>query len=216
MAFVCAVLVVSIHLGISGPVHSCAWWLKELVAEGFARVAVPFFFVASGYFVSRDYLRTDADVWTVWRKICRRRIRTLVLPFWIWNVLYAPCLIGCSVASDVVAGRAVRDVPWVDLLGAVSGFDIVHDPVLFPLWYVRALFVFVLLSPVVVMAVRRLGWVVPFLAYMLYLLAHGVGGFIFPIDGLAYYALGFCVRHRPVVAVPKLVALLSWRRKKVM
>ena len=53
--FVCAFLVVMIHVPQPVPVDSStpAWWLFRLTAGTFGRLGVPFYFAASGFFLAR-------------------------------------------------------------------------------------------------------------------------------------------------------------------
>lgn len=211
MALICAILVVSIHVGLSGPVHSVAWCLKEFVAEGFARIAVPFFFVVSGYFLALRYRKSEGGFVQAWRFACWKRVRTLLVPYWFWNLCYAPLIIGIEFLSDAVAGRTLRPVAWLSTLGAITGIDLVNGPILFPLWYVRTLFVFVMISLILWPIVRRMGLCVPVLFYAISIALMRMGITLpnaFPMDGLAYFSLGLCIACGWHFSVPKTVSTI--------
>ena len=53
MSIVCAAMVVVIHCRPAFEVGSVGWWVKQMLEAGVCHVAVPFFFVVSGYFLSR-------------------------------------------------------------------------------------------------------------------------------------------------------------------
>lgn len=211
MALICAILVVSIHVGLSGPVHSLAWCLKEYVAEGVARIAVPFFFVVSGYFLALRYLEVDGEFVRSWRFACWKRVRTLLVPYWIWNLCYAPLIIGIELLSDAVAGRTLRPVAWLSTLGSITGIDLMNDPILFPLWYVRSLFVFVALSFILWPLVRRLGLCVPIFFYAISMILKRLDialPNVLPMEGLAYFSLGLCIACGWRFSMPKTMSAI--------
>ena len=56
MGFVCACLVVLIHLGVDGKPGGAAWWTHQMFTHvGMTRIAVPFFFFASGYWLAGHF-----------------------------------------------------------------------------------------------------------------------------------------------------------------
>ena len=79
MAFVCACLVVLIHVLVRPVRGSALWWISGILgADGIARVAVPFFFFAAGFFIAGKY---EEELLVNWRKECLKRCKTLVLPY---------------------------------------------------------------------------------------------------------------------------------------
>ena len=159
MSVICAMLVVTIHVGWPKDVICPTWFINELVTQGIARIAVPFFFVVSGFFLAAHF---DERGW--WARETKKRIRSLVVPFLVWSLLAYVLLAPLSIVADLIAHRpfgtnlTLADGRWINLLG----FDLDKTPHLTPLWYVRCLFFFVLLSPLFKIAVHRfrLGWLI--------------------------------------------------------
>lgn len=53
MSVVSALMVVAVHVLKRGQViESAEWWFRRFVEGGVCRIAVPFFFLAAGYFVA--------------------------------------------------------------------------------------------------------------------------------------------------------------------
>jgi len=183
-SFVFSLLVVVIH---------CAWKPETeverltfaLVRTTLARMAVPFFFACSGYFLARHF---DEFGW--WRREIGKRLRSLGVPYVLWTLVYAVVLF-------VEAG---------ELMG-LGGFGLnpCKPPALAALWYVRSLMVFVILSPVFKVVLDRWkGWTL-LAAYGVMTgwmaVSHlcridveaGLGGFLFygfPVVGLFYFLCG--------------------------
>ena len=76
MSFVCALLVVLIHTTVRADSASSLWWFKSVGREFVCKIGVPFFFVASGYYLAAHW----QDARWYGREI-RKRVRTLLVPF---------------------------------------------------------------------------------------------------------------------------------------
>ncbi len=202
MSVICALLVVMIHVSWSREILSPTWFINELVKEGVARIAVPFFFVVSGYFLAAHF---DEEGW--WRRETKKRIHTLVIPFLMWSIIAYLALLPIEMVADHLAHRpfgtsvALTDWRWAKLLGIVPWIPPRH----YPLWYVRALFILVLLSPLIKMGVRKfkIGWllfwfIAPKIVSMLVTSGSYWNGFFtygLPlVGGMFYFSLGVYLR----------------------
>ena len=135
MKLMCAFMVVVIH---SQFLAEKAGWIREFIMYGVCRCAVPFFFAVSGYFLSRHM---DEDKW--WRKEVGKRILGLGIPYFIF------------VCSFMILSYFIEGVfPNLMIMLKDIGADPRVTPLLAPLWYVRALFILILLSPLLKKIVR--------------------------------------------------------------
>lgn len=161
MGFVCACLVVAYHDGLCGIYPGAGWWVRRLFSDSIGLIAVPFFFLASGYFLA---VRIGDVGW--WQRALLKRVRTLVIPFIVWNLMYGIFTLSLSILADSAAGRALGTcVPktlwaWIRFVGG----DPSAAPALGPLWYVRSLMVLVAVSPVLCIALKR--WRIKILVVM--------------------------------------------------
>lgn len=150
MAFVCAILVVFIHAvaGFSPAENSLGWWIVELFPNGLCRIAVPFFFFASGYFLAAH---VDECGW--WRNAVRKRVQTLVIPFFVWNVFYWIYGYVIRLLFNVISGKVMLKSLSVDL-GRLIGYNMMAAPISTPLWFLRALVIYVFFSAAIVFVLR--------------------------------------------------------------
>ena len=212
MGFVCVCLVVLMH------VH-CPW-----EGGGINRLAVPFFFAMSGYF-----LATHVDERGWYAKAIRKRFRTLLMPLFVWCLIWALVTIPLAMVLNVCAGREL----FANILtgwGALRylALDITRTPALGPLWYVRCLFFFVIVSPAIVYLIRRIGIVTLIIFGSIYYI-YSAGkinisffSYGFSLEGVFYFAVGLYLRMKqvslilcpmigiPVFGVGLLVYYIGW------
>ena len=153
--------------------------LRLLVSQTLVKVVVPVFFIISGYLFFRN-----VDEWNVavYGRKLRRRAKSLLLPYLVWNVLMAVKLraFGWTVLWAFWQ-KAGRQIDWLGMENTMTA------PADMPLWFLRDLMVVTLFTPIIYICLRRLGaWLMGALT-VVYL--SGVGAFAVP--GLSVYALYF-------------------------
>lgn len=216
MSLVCSMLVVVIHVGWGGATTP-SQFMRVLLKDGLAQAAVPFFFALSGYLLAGHF---NESGW--YGREVRKRLGSLVLPFFLWSVLALCAAVPVYVLSDCLAHRAFgSSVPlshgrWIDFFG----FNLCTFPWLIPLWYLRCLFFLVLLSPVLLCLVRRLGWTWIVITYLITVAFTGAtssmgtfdgwrGFFIFGLSfsGVFYFSVGIMIRMRGIDWMSRRVAV---------
>lgn len=104
--------------------------LKIVVSQTLVKVAMPAFFVMSGYLFFANV--TKWNTLTYWHKI-KRRIKSLLIPYIIWNLLMAVKM-------------------------HTYNLSIFWKPANMPLWFLRDLIIVSLLTPIIYIGVKKLGW----------------------------------------------------------
>ena len=217
MGFICALLVVCIHTGLKRVDGSAHWWLRGLFDRGFARIAVPFFFMASGFFIAGK----------PWNVEVRKRLKSLVVPYLIFALAYAAWLWLVTASTNAVNGNDVlQGLPEkICSLPHILGLKCRELPALGPLWYVRNLMLLVLVYPLIGIAVdgKRCGLTFLLACFSVYMViapsppSHGPNHklliYFFSLEGLFYFSTGmylrmngFLLRIRREVAIPCILA----------
>lgn len=173
--------------GVTGPdLYSI---LCTVLSHGVLKIAVPCFFLISGYLFFGGLREWSTQVWE--RKI-KRRVHTLLIPYLLWNVIafVAAYLYGLLRASangweltsiaDALAQGGGLNMFWASMMGC---------PVNYPLWFLRDLIIFVALTPAIFWLIKNTklpGLLIMFLAFWLFRSRD--------LEGLFYFCLGAWMR----------------------
>ena len=122
------------------------YWAEHLIGDFLGQVAVPGFFMISGYLFYRGF-RWEM-LWGKWN----RRIRSLLVPFILWNFLY---YIGYVIGSRLpwvtdVVGKGM--IPFT--LGAAID-AVINYTYNYVFWYLYQLIALTLLAPVLYPLLKR-------------------------------------------------------------
>lgn len=152
LSFLCACLIVFIHVpGVD--VNGGNGMIWRFVRFGLAECAVPFFFIVSGFFLAKHF---GEEEW--WRCSLRSRVRSLVIPYVVWCLMFFCIDMAFGLLADMMYGQPFGTrVPLVFDPLAILGLNPARLPALGAYWYVRTLLILVLMSPALKWLVCRLG-----------------------------------------------------------
>ena len=139
-------------------------WVRICLSHVATHIAVPTFFVISGYLFFRK-----VDNWNmqVYRKKMKSRFHTLVIPYLCWNLIAILITVGMKVGAFLLKGKPLSNIlqyfqdngwwhmlwdcnvwaedrlNWLGMATPMSG------PINLPLWFLRDLIVVVVLTPAI-------------------------------------------------------------------
>lgn len=188
MSFVCACLVVFIYLGVVDSFGSSAWWFSQIMAEGLCRIAVPYFFITSGYFCMRSYAVCNIT----YGQLIRAKFYSLLIPYFLCCTLFLLFSKAMLMSANAVAGRLITDnILDVSHFLCWYGLAIREMPFCVPLWFLRTLFFLFVLSPMLAKSVKKFGiWFVILMFVGDMLLGNSVELPILGCSTLLYFSLG--------------------------
>lgn len=192
LRFPMAALVVVNHTGSRGggspyPVYST---LCILFPEAICRLAVPLFFLISGYLFFKGLENWDNQVYLTKMK---RRARTLLVPYILWNILAVVFFYGYTVFRMRLKGEPFISFPeqWQQWGGLRLFWDSDQGlPLNYSLWYVRDLILFVIAAPLIYLILKKIRWVGIAILGVVFLIFDNIHF----LGGLLFFSLGCCLR----------------------
>ena len=133
--------VICIHAQIGG---NGAVYLQSLLGDELGRLAVPIFLIISGFLFFSEY--KDFTKEDYFLKI-RKRISSLSIPYLLWNLIAYICY---AIRTDFNLIEFVKSF-WIINIPGRSG----SSPIDGPLWYVRDLFILMIISPLVYCVIKK-------------------------------------------------------------
>ena len=180
LSFISIVFVIYIHspyLEAAG--FPVARVVQAFVADfGLALFAVPMFFAISGML----FFNGAKKVSDCYPKI-RKRIRTLLVPYIIWNLIFVGWYVVMAITpgvSSFVNSDMLSNLNLSDPLDTLNFLFI--EPARFHLWFLRDLMLFVCMSPLIYIAVKKAPWMTLAIVFL-------ATGWI-PRCGLCYFVAG--------------------------
>lgn len=153
ISFICALLVVLIHVP---PIENGLWlndFVLHWIKEGLSMIAVPVFFIISGFLLGKHI---NEQGW--YGKAVKSRIKSLVIPFFVLNILYYPVFVLLHYIGVKYFGadgsNHIMDLTLPNALYLMGCFPWGGNAI-GPLWYLRALFYLVLISPVLTWGIKK-------------------------------------------------------------
>lgn len=164
--------------------------IQDIIAQGFARLAVPVFFFMSGFLFFYDFKLS----WLSYRSKLKNRVGTLLIPYLFWNLLMMLMFfIFQSVdATKVYFSGSMQFVSTYNVFDFINNlFGLNKPPISYQFWFIRDLMVLVLLSPLFYLAFSKFLRAVIFLTFLICVYLFGVSWLYIPsIDALLFFVIG--------------------------
>jgi len=169
LRFPLAVLVIFIHthsplVGYAESTGDAVPLQFYMLLRPLARFAFPTFFIISGYFFAKGCGKQGLRYDAFFASKLRRRVRTLLVPFLLWNTLFALIVVARKwLAHDFTGLPSLAGIYWGNTAGWLDErnylglpYKLGVYPIDVPLWFVRDLMICCLLAPVLSWLALRL------------------------------------------------------------
>lgn len=199
LSFLCSIFVVLRHTWApTVEAYSFAWFVWKVVLV-LGDLVLPFFFFASGFLIAGHLGETG---W--WKREVLKRARTLMIPFFFWSAFWIVFLMALNLFGGAAILKGLDFGNW-DWCLRIIGLEPLYHPLMGPLWYLRALFLMVILLGPIYMLYRKcdyLVWVLLFAGFFFlpgrqghigysFSSVLGLGWFIFLMMGIHWRERGF-------------------------
>ena len=126
------------------------WFIQNFISNGITRIAVPLFFLISGYLFISNSSFTLQD----YKIKISKRFRTLVIPYLFWallGLLLYFALQSFPQSQGFFTKKLIKDYSFLEWLNAIF-----NEPIPYQLWFLRDLIIMVLISPLIVFCIKKL------------------------------------------------------------
>lgn len=168
--FICAVFIIMIHVAPFGitDTGSIYYYLNYGIRHYIARIAVPFFFICSGYFL---YRKTSLSTFNIYHS--KKYVFHILKLYFIWSIIYLPIVIYGIYKSQN------------SYLHSIAGYihSVIFTGSYTHLWYLNGLIVAVCLTSFMLYKGIKPMRIIVFASclYFIGLFDHSLFGFIIPI-----------------------------------
>ena len=193
------------------------WLVQDYISQGLCRLAVPLFFVISGYLF---FAGTDWSMLEYAAKL-KKRIKSLLIPYLFWNIFFLSVVaiveIIPATSVFITAGRTmIYDLSPSELLSLITGLGS-NAPMAFQFWFIRDLMLLCIASPLIFIANKYIPYL--FLPALFIIWIIGKPSLPMPVnEGILFFSLGCFAaiknqslfvldRFAPFLVVPYLAVL---------
>ena len=129
----------SVEVGFSGThIYN---FLAEFISHNVGRLAVPCFFLFSGYFY---FLKMKSWSFDFYLSQQKKRAKSLILPYLLWNILNIAVTLAKGYAMNAIGMNGSGDINFIQ---QTSLYELMVMPINLPLWYLRDLICMTFLAP---------------------------------------------------------------------
>lgn len=152
LRFILIAIVVFLHISEPAPIATLDFSDTFDVVRAFTqgqlgRICVPALTMISGYLLFSSKLDLAP------MKLYKKKARTLLVPFFVFNICYVAILALIEYSTGYVAVRTILEAEPARIMNILFSID--KKPLNVPLHFLRELFVLVLLSPIFGLLLRR-------------------------------------------------------------
>lgn len=190
--------------------------LQILFSHVLSSIAVPTFFVISGYFFFYNTRKFDIDTY---RQKIKKRIKSLLVPYLIWNTFSILWIIFLKIGAYFVKGKPLSNI--LDFLNENNWLRLYWDcyiwgetrhnwlgqitpasgPYLIPLWFLRDLMIVVIITPILYYLIKRFKYFTMILLCICYITGiwpnvHGLSS-----EAILFFSIGayFSIHKRNMI-----------------
>ncbi|QIZ05651.1 acyltransferase [Priestia megaterium] len=157
VSFIMVVFVIYIHAdnlayyGLENATDLLPYKVIDLLANGIGGIAVPFYFMLSGYWFFRFNIHSES-AWESIKNKLSKRIFSILIPYLLWNTfgtIFYMVIPRFPFVASAMNGSATE----VTILNLIKG--IFFHAYYFPFWYLQDLIVLMALSPLFLLVLKR-------------------------------------------------------------
>lgn len=189
LSFFSMVLVVFLHGQLISISSGYVLWIQQFVSGELTRIAVPLFFVISGYLFFQNF---SMPLIPFFQKKIQKRIYTLLIPYLFWSIFGIVSLyviqqilpVSFFSSKNLIANYDIQEILYAIFIQPVGAYQ---------LWFLRDLFILVIFSPVIYWGIKHVR--IFFLLGLFFLWINGIQYFV-SIESIFFFTVGAYIALR--------------------
>ena len=162
------------------------WFIQNFIANGLTRIAVPLFFLISGFLFISNSSFTLQD----YKLKVSKRFKTLVIPYLFWalfGLLFYFVMQTIPQSQGFFTKKLIKDYNFIEWINAIF-----NEPIPYQLWFLRDLIVMVILSPAIVFCIKKLK--VFFLLVVFFFWFQNLDSIFLTSEALLFFSIGIYLK----------------------
>lgn len=163
------------------------WIIQNFISNGVTRIAVPIFFIISGYlFISK----ANFDFQDYKIKVSKR-FKTLVIPYLCWTLfglLFYFILQSIPASQGFFTKKLIKDYNFSEWVNAI-----IKEPIPYQLWFLKDLIVIVFLSPIIHFLIKKLNIIFLLIIFSFWIFNQDT--VFLTSEALLFFSIGIYVQH---------------------
>lgn len=155
ISFSLMMLIVLLHANLISIATGANLWIQQYFTLGIAKIAVPLFFLISGFLFFKN---CKNPTFSFFADKIKSRSRSVFLPYLIWSMA-GLCFVYMAQAIPFSESFFSRKLETDNILSGILMIPILTPDIVYQLWFLKDLFVIVLVSPVLYIILKKIPWV---------------------------------------------------------
>ena len=168
------------------------WFVETFVSYGITRIAVPLFFLISGYLFFLGFKNEKNEILN---KI-KKRFKTLIMPYFFWvlfGIVFYLALQSFPQSQQFFTKKLIKNYDLIDWFNAIFVHIIPYQ-----LWFLRDLIVMVFLSPIIYFVIKKTNYLYLLAIVLFWILNQD--NLVFTSEALLFFSLGsFLAIEKPEI-----------------
>ena len=160
------------------------WYIQTFISGGLTRIAVPLFFLFSGYLFFLSFNRNSDFIIKI-----KKRFETLVIPYFFWvffGAFFYFLLQSFPQSASFFTKKLIRNFDFSDWLEIIF-----INPIPYQLWFLRDLIVLTILSPMIYFLVKKMGAI--FLIVVSFFWFLNQDNYFFTSESILFFSTGIYI-----------------------
>jgi len=184
------VVVHSVNINYDPNGNNIVWFIENFISFRLVKVVIPLFFFISGYLFFLSIAPGVNDTPNTFKEKIGKRFKTLGIPYLFWCTFWFAVIFILQLIPQL---SSFFSTPLQKMTLWQQFWNLYIEPINYPLWFLRELLLYVMITPLLYWLVKKFKLAVPAVFFLLSLFYLGIEVleiYIYRFHMLVYYTIG--------------------------